>query len=176
VTLAGVDSLSERPLAAMKWLWRLPAASVVGMLLLISLSRTWWQGLPANHAGVLTAGVVLVAASYAYLLLEVKNHGVSWQRGTTRAGLVLLSAAAHSYLVATISLNLVAGAFMDGAISVDAATGTSLRAVLADPNQYLWLVGASTAWCIATGVFSQILWDDRPVTAPLAHMQWKKGG
>jgi hypothetical protein len=34
----------------------------------------------------------------------------------------------------------------------------------------------ATAWCLAVGVFSQILWDDRPITAPLAHLSWRSGG
>ena len=29
---------------------------------------------------------------------------------------------------------------------------------------------------LAAGVFSQILWDDRPITAPLAHLRWRRGG
>ena len=33
----------------------------------------------------------------------------------------------------------------------------------------------ATAWCLAVGVFSQILWDDRPITAPLAHLSWRSG-
>ncbi len=31
----------------------------------------------------------------------------------------------------------------------------------------------ATAWCLTVGVFSQILWDDRPITAPLAHLSWR---
>jgi hypothetical protein len=33
----------------------------------------------------------------------------------------------------------------------------------------------ATAWCLAVGVLSQILWDDRPITAPLAHLSWRSG-
>lgn len=32
----------------------------------------------------------------------------------------------------------------------------------------------AVTWCLAVGVFSQILWDDRPITAPLAHMSWRR--
>ena len=35
-------------------------------------------------------------------------------------------------------------------------------------GRYLALGG-----CLAVGVFSQILWDDRPITAPLAHLSWR---
>jgi len=28
---------------------------------------------------------------------------------------------------------------------------------------------------LAVGVFSQIRWDDRPITAPLAHLSWRSG-
>ena len=32
---------------------------------------------------------------------------------------------------------------------------------------------AATFWCLAAGVFSQILWDDQPITAPLSHRRWR---
>jgi hypothetical protein len=35
------------------------------------------------------------------------------------------------------------------------------------------LLVLAAAWCLAVGVFSQILWDDRPITAPLAHLSWR---
>ncbi|WP_431887564.1 hypothetical protein [Nocardiopsis alba] len=35
------------------------------------------------------------------------------------------------------------------------------------------ILAAATFWCLAAGVFSQILWDDQPITAPLTHRRWR---
>jgi hypothetical protein len=37
----------------------------------------------------------------------------------------------------------------------------------------LLVLALASAWCLAVGVFAQILWDDRPITAPLAHLRWR---
>ena len=37
----------------------------------------------------------------------------------------------------------------------------------------LTVLALAAALCMAVGVFSQILWDDRPITAPLAHLSWR---
>jgi hypothetical protein len=37
------------------------------------------------------------------------------------------------------------------------------------------LLALAAAWCLAVGVFSQILWEDRPITAALAHLSWRRG-
>lgn len=171
-----VDSFRDRPVAAMKWMWRLPGAAVVGVLLLISLSRTWWAGLPLHPTDAYLASAVLLAASYGYLVLEARTHGVAVGNASLRALLVLAFASGHSYAVATLGLNLVGPVFIDGAVQLGADDVTSLGERLHDPTQYWQLLLLATCWCIAVGVFSQILWDDRPITAPLAHMRWMKGG
>jgi hypothetical protein len=39
-----------------------------------------------------------------------------------------------------------------------------------------WLVlTVATTWSFAAGVVTQILWDDQPLTAPLAHLTWRTG-
>ncbi|MDT0326985.1 hypothetical protein [Nocardiopsis lambiniae] len=41
------------------------------------------------------------------------------------------------------------------------------------PGEPWAILAAATFWCLAAGVFSQILWDDQPITAPLAHRRWR---
>jgi hypothetical protein len=42
------------------------------------------------------------------------------------------------------------------------------------PSWLLVLTAAS--WGFAAAVFLQIIWDDQPVTAPLAHVSWHRKG
>lgn len=41
------------------------------------------------------------------------------------------------------------------------------------PGEPWAILAAATFWCLAAGVFSQILWDDQPITAPLTHRRWR---
>ena len=162
----------------MKWLWRLPAAGVVGVLVLLTLSGTWWSSLRVQPLSTLIiAGAALLIASYAYLVMEVVGHRVSAGRAIKRSAVVFGAAVAHSYAVAVIGLNTLGPVFMDMAVTGTGSTGDpmTLATVLRDPTHYAWFIWLSTAWCVAVGTFSQVLWDDRPTTAPLAHMRWMKG-
>ena len=178
ILVAGIDSLQPRAAAAMKWLWRLPAAGVVGVLVLLTLSGTWWSSLRVQPLSTLIiAGAALLIASYAYLVMEVVGHRVSAGRAIKRSAVVFGAAVAHSYAVAVIGLNTLGPVFMDMAVTGTGSTGDpmTLATVLRDPTHYAWFIWLSTAWCVAVGTFSQVLWDDRPTTAPLAHMRWMKG-
>jgi hypothetical protein len=46
---------------------------------------------------------------------------------------------------------------------------TISQARVATRASTLWFAGAAA---LALGVFLQILWDERPVTAPLSHLRW----
>ena len=53
----------------------------------------------------------------------------------------------------------------------------SLRDLFSDHHQVAHartVVALAAGWCLTIGVFSQILWDDRPITAALAHLQWRR--
>ncbi|MDE3725299.1 hypothetical protein PWG71_28295 [Nocardiopsis sp. N85] len=41
------------------------------------------------------------------------------------------------------------------------------------PGEPWAILVTATFWCLAAGVFSQILWDDQPITAPLTHRRWR---
>jgi hypothetical protein len=160
---AGTVAFGTRWAAA--WLLRLPAASAVGLLALISFfpptwltapRRTWW------------AVIVLVLLAAGYLVVETRNHGVSAGQALGRSGVVLVIGAVHAALVALIGLVVVAPAFLDD--------GNALGRLWLHPGGIEHggkVLALGTAWCLATGVLSQILWDDRPVTAPLAHLTWR---
>jgi hypothetical protein len=83
-----------------------------------------------------------------------------------RALVVALIGAVHGLLVTLIGLVWIAPAF----------AGSGLGGLWSHPGYrnagMILAIGA--AWCLAVGVFSQILWDDRPITAPLAHLSWRR--
>jgi hypothetical protein len=147
----------------MMWLLRMPAASAVGVFSLISfLPGGWLHALPGGWA----AAAVLAAVSFGYLLAEGRSHGVARRASVTRALLMAAAGAVHGLLVTLIGLVLVAPAFDAGGQlgklwSVPGYAGAGM------------ILTVSTAWCLTVGVFSQILWDDRPITAPLAHLSWR---
>ena len=146
------------------WLLRMPAASAVGLLALVSLLPAAWIHTPLH--GWLAAAA-LTAVSFGYLLIEVRNHGVARGSAVPRALAVAVIGAVHALMVSLIGLVAVAPAFV--------ANGASLGKLWAKPayeHAGMVLVLAA-AWCLTVGVFSQILWDDRPITAPLAHLSWR---
>jgi hypothetical protein len=146
------------------WLLRLPAASAVGLFALLSLLPGSW--LHAPHAGW-AACAALAGAAYGYLVIEARNHGVAPWAALGRSAGVALIGSVHALLVSLIGLVAVAPAFD--------ARGGALAALWRYPGygHAGMVVLMATAWCLAVGVFSQILWDDRPITAPLAHLQWR---
>lgn len=162
--LIGAGSLAFGPLWTMPWLLRLPAACALGLAVLITLPSDWWQTPRVGFA----AATVLACASFGYLVIEARNHGVALPAALWRAAGVVVTGAVHGLLVSIIGLVAVAPAFVD--------KGDELAAVWQSPMSYGqagMILVLSTCWCLAVGVFSQILWDDRPVTARLAHLHWR---
>lgn len=147
------------------WLLRMPGAASVGMVALISFLPSGWLFRPPP--GCRAAAVALVAVASGYLLIEVRNHGAAPLAAVARALLVTAIGAAHAVMVSVIGLVVIAPAFVS-----DGATLNQLWSHPAYAHAGVVLVLAA-AWCLAIGVFSQILWDDRPITAPLAHLSWR---
>lgn len=148
-----------RPASVNLWCLRLPAGAALGMVALISLDKGWaardgwwWAG---------TAGA-LVSAAFGYLILEARGHGVPGIAPLfRRVVLVLLFGCAHPVSVAAVGLAAVVPAVVP-------ALAAGLHG--AAPGELLVLAGAVG---LAAGVLLQVLWDDRPVTFPLAHLPWK---
>jgi hypothetical protein len=146
------------------WLLRMPAASAVGIIALVTFLPGGWLGTPPK-GGVAVAA--LAAVSLGYLVIEARNHGVGSAAAFVRALLVAAIGAVHALMVSLIGLVVVAPAFVQHGAGLD-----SLWSKPAYGHAGMVLALAA-AWCLAVGVFSQILWDDRPITAPLAHLSWR---
>jgi hypothetical protein len=146
------------------WLLRMPAASAVGIIALVSfLPGDWLRRLADGWLATLA----LAAVSFGYLVIEVRNHGVAAWASARRALAVVAVGAAHALMVSLIGLVVVAPAFVN--------SGPQFAMLWHHPGYRHagMLLALATAWCLAVGVFSQILWDDRPITAPLAHLSWR---
>ncbi|MEU4827766.1 hypothetical protein AB0H37_38390 [Actinomadura sp. NPDC023710] len=157
------------------WLLRQPAGSAVGLLALGALPADWWW--KADPALLGQAIALLVALGVGYLLTEVANHGVRGRSLLLRTGGIAIAGFLHAFLVSLIGLRTIVPAFTSAPQNTDlrlscwwTSAGCS-RDGLA-PWQ---IVLAATAWSFVVGVFLQILWDDQPITAPLAHVRWRRG-
>jgi hypothetical protein len=161
------------------WLLRLPAAAAVGIIALLSFIPGGWLSsltpagrdtLPAAWGGPLGwhAAAALGLASLGYLVIEARNHGVAPLRAIARALAVALIGALHALMVALIGLVVIAPAFT--------SSGQQLHDLWAHltPAHVRIIVCLAAAWCLAFGVFTQILWDDQPISAPLAHIRWRR--
>ncbi|TDC84524.1 hypothetical protein [Actinomadura sp. 7K507] len=162
---------------ALGWLWllRQPAGSAVGLLALGALPADWWW--KADPALLGQAVVLLAVVGVGYLLAEASNHGARGWYLLRRTGGITLAGFLHAFLIALIGLRTVVPAF------TGAPQGTDLRlscwwtaaGCTADGLTPWQIVLAATAWSFVVGVFLQILWDDQPITAPLAHVRWVRG-
>jgi hypothetical protein len=162
--LVGAGVVALGPDWASIWLLRMPAASAVGVIALVSfLPGDWLQRLADGWLAIPALG----AMSYGYLAVEARNHGVAGWASLRRALAVAAVGAAHALMVSLIGLTVVAPAFVN--------SGPALAALWRHPGyrQAGMELALATAWCLAVGVFSQILWDDRPITARLAHLSWQ---
>jgi hypothetical protein len=136
---------------------------------LVGLNGDWWTTAAKNWPSVgLTSGL-LVGAGYGYLVVEVRNHNVWGFPALRRACAVLGVGVLHAALVSLVGLV--------GVLPTFAENGANLAEVFAsaDHGQAWRVLLLTVAWCLAAGVFSQILWDDRPISAPLAHAGWRGG-
>ncbi len=160
----GLASVSGR-LEASNWLLRLPASTIVGLLLLLSLGSSWLAAASVGSLYTFLAIPGLLLASFAYLLIEVRNHGVAHKPSFKRSAAVLAIGLGYSAVISTIGLMGLAPAIihLDQQSSSILATGGLARG---------WCLATATALNLTVGVFSQILWDDKSITAPLAHSTW----
>ncbi len=176
--LIGLAAAAE-PSATWPWLLRQPAGAAVGLLALASFGSTWWfagssPGQTARAVGV-TGG--LVAAALLYLYIEAIGHGVRGCRLLRRPPGVTLVGLMHGLLISLIGLRFLLPFFTSiptggAALTCWYAAAPCRSLVLPAPV----LLGLAAAWSLAAGVFLQIIWDNEPVTAPLGHVSWRRGG
>ncbi|MGQ0841590.1 MAG: hypothetical protein ACT4N7_23815 [Actinokineospora sp.] len=168
-------------------LLRFPAAVGVGALLLLSLTPRWWL-----DPGGWRVGVGLACAALLYLMVESRLHGASRRaaigRGLLLGGVGIL----YSVVVCLVMFGFVVpsmgehGECLAGwwnhspwqqlpwPTGIQAQCVEDLHAhTAAAPGRILVLM---TGWSLAVGLAAQILWDDRPVTAPLGRLRRVRGG
>lgn len=178
------------PATAWPWLLRQPASAAVGLLALAAAPPDWWYGSGGMSRGAFWAAVVLVLVGTGYLYVEAGSHGLRGRRRALRPLAVAAWGFLHALMVTFIGLRFLLPEFAARAapqfptadnpkkLPVDLScwfqagphAGCGPAAL---PSWLMVLVAAS--WCFAAGVFLQIIWDDQPVTAPLAHVSWRRG-
>lgn len=169
---------------AWPWLLRVPAAAAIGLFMVTTMHPSWW------HAAFLRAGMEepilapdaapppsppvqpqwvafgLALAALAYLIVNARNTGLSGRAALGRAAGVWSLAALHALFVALCGTAW--------AVPVFSEDGAVFRQAWSDyPQAALVCLAQAGSWCLAAGVFSQMLWDDRPLTAPLTHTHWR---
>ena len=163
-------------------LLRIPAAVAVGQVVLLSLTPRWWLAPAGWRVG---AGLLGIAA--LYLVLESRLHGArrwwAYPRGLVIAGIGAL----YSFVLSLVVLAFVAPSVAERGECLDrwwsaspwAARTLTLEGCTelnggqaAAPAGVLLLM---TGWSLAVGLAAQILWDDRPVTAPLGRLRRVRG-
>ena len=159
-------------------LLRIPAAAAVGQVVLLSLTPRWWLA-PSGW----TVGAGLLGIAALYLVLESRLHGALRRWAYPRGLLIAGIGALYAFLLSLVVLAFVApsvaerGECLAGWWSADP---WSVRPLInegcdgqaAAPAGVLLLM---TGWSLAVGLAAQILWDDRPVTAPLGRLRRVRG-
>ncbi|MBN1173569.1 MAG: hypothetical protein JXA67_15470 [Micromonosporaceae bacterium] len=167
--MVGLGAVSTGPMFTLPWLLRWPASCALGMLALVGLNGDWWAKAAQTWPSVLVTGGLLAGAGYGYLLIEVRNHHVWGRPALRRACAVLGVGLWHATLVSLVGLIGILPTYAEG--------GAGLAGLFTNAHhgQACRVLVLTIAWCLAAGVFSQILWDDRPISAPLAHAGWRGG-
>ncbi len=108
------------------------------------------------------APAALLALSFGYLVVEVRNHGVDVGRAVARGSAVTLVGTLHALLVSLVGLVIIAPAYAERPDNGPGSPTGSPRTRPAGPGTCSPSPPPAT---LAVGVFSQILWEDRPITA-----------
>ena len=165
-------------------LLRIPAAAAVGEVVLLSLTPRWWVSSDGWKVGAL-----LIAGAALYLMIENRLHGVSRSRAALRAAGLTAVGSLHAAMISLVVLGFVAprvaenGQCLDGWWSADPLAARPLASLSDCANDVAPMAAAPvgvivlmTGWSLAFGLAAQILWDDRPVTAPLGRQRRRTGG
>lgn len=163
-------------------LLRIPAAAGAGQALLLSLTPRWW--LASNGWAIGTAMLVAVAL---YIVVEARLHGAQRWLAIGRAMLIAAIGALYGFVLSVVFLGFVVPAMgenghcLDGWWNAHPAQPFPLRDTCANDLGHAaaaWPLGVlvlMTGWSFAIGTAAQILWDDRPLTAPLGRLRRVRG-
>lgn len=137
---------------------RFAGGAALGSSLLLSVPGEWWSE-PQRSLWMVWG--LLVLAAFGYLVVEVRAHAaVGFWSTLSRAAGALFWGWCHGSGVAAVVLGVAGGVFM--AFSP------------AGPAELASALAVAAAVGLSLGVFLQILWEDRPVTYPLTHMEWRR--
>jgi hypothetical protein len=164
-------------------LLRVPAAGLVGAVVLVSLTGRWWLDPDAWRLG---AGLLVVAAGY--LMVEARLHGATVERACGRGMVITVIGTVFAFVAGLLVFRFVepvvgehgeclldwwrTSPWRARELSSTCATTEGTPSAAATSGTMLLITG----WSLAVGLAAQILWDDRPVTAPLGRLRRVRGG
>jgi len=162
----GLGGSQHNPLRSRLLLARIPAGATLGLVTLLTLTPRWWSDTTSSNAARLAALTILVGAAIAYQAHELRNHGVTGRTLLGRTSVLVGIGLSYAALVCWPVLQLLAPLVIEDG---EAFTGWWLHPWTSHTGHAapLWILSLATAWSYAIGVFLQIVWDDRPITAPL---------
>lgn len=182
-------------LAQQAWLLRIPASASMGVLVVLALSAQWWKEsrIWPGQSGQIGATLLLLSLALCYICFEVSGHRVGentekrkrtiFGRAIVIFGLLL----ATSILITLISFGFLFPVFAE---NTDILTNYSDYFVVLPEDQIhntffqqlasvntaerFWMLLLPSSLVTVIGLFTQVLWDDKAITAPLAHTSWRK--
>jgi len=158
-------------IVAMTGLLRVAPSVAIGVLLVMTLDRQWWgiDGDALSSRQYMWAAIILTLLAFGYLYTEARGHDVGWAQAFGRAGAVFVIVALNALLVTLVALAWIFPVF-------SASGGESILASLSSvsPGRRLAELLAVVSLASVVGLFSQVLWDEKTITAPLAHMSWRR--
>ncbi len=174
-----------RPAYTPLTLARVPSAIAVGQAVLLSLTPRWWL---AENGWLVGLGLLVLALGY--LVYDSRAHGSRRWRAVHRGAGLLGVAAVYAFCISIAVLGFVApavaerGECLDGWWTVGAferrspseeCTGkldlTEGAALPAAASVLTLMAG----WSLGVGLAAQVLWDDRPISAPLGRVRRVRG-
>lgn len=168
-------------------LLRIPAAAGAGAVVLLTLTPRWWA-----DTGGPWLGLGLLGLAAAYLVLETRLHGVDILRAVGRGMMIGIIAALMSATVSIAVIGFVAPRIAEhGECLVGWWRDDPYQELVFPPadrkrcveelgrpvaGKPVDTVTVMTGLALGVGLAAQILWDDRPVTAPLGRLRRVRGG
>jgi hypothetical protein len=167
-TLIGLGTRPHNAIRSRLTLARIPASVTIGLATLITLNHQWWTSTKPTTAARITAIAILLGAAIAYQAHELRGHGVTHWRLALRTIAIVTIGLCYAFVISYATLRVIAPLTTEDG---DRLAGWWQH----DPNTYhgaapWWLLTLATAWSYTVGVFIQVVWDDRPITAPLGRM------
>ena len=163
------------PATAWPWLLRQPASAAVGLLAIAVAPPDWWDATGRQWHIALWAVLLLAAVGTGYLYIEAASQDVRGRDRLWRPLAVAGSGYLHAVLISVIGLRFLLPAFAEHPVSGPSLSCWWQQSGCGQNALPSWLlVLAAASWSFAAAVFLQIIWDDQPVTAPLAHASWHR--